>query len=100
MNVFLAEPNTRYDLSSLSGFGPVVSLSDTALNPFSVNETLIKLSKGLIKMDPSEDYLCLTGNLLSVSLMMMIAYSKFSSFKILVFDARTSNYRERLVTHV
>lgn len=99
MKVFLVEPNQRYDLSALNDYGPIEYVSKRYMNPFDINNTLAKIKEGLKRFNPTEDYLCLTGNLLSISMMMMIAYSKFKVFKILVFDARTSNYRERVINN-
>lgn len=100
MNVFLTEPNTRYDLKALESYGPIKLLSKNHLNPFNTNLCLEILKEGLKDFDSTEDYLCMTGNLLSVSMMMMIAYSMFDTFRVLVFDARTSNYKERIIIHV
>ena len=99
MRVYLVEPNSRYDLTALIAYGQIEYISKGSLNPFNIGETLRKIKAGLVDFDPTEDYLCLTGNLLSVSMLTMVAYSLFKSFKILAFDARTSNYRERLVVN-
>ena len=100
MRVFLSEPNRKYDLTALKAYGPIEHVVQGHINPFNVQETILKLEEGFKKFNSTEDFLCLTGNLLSVSLTLMVAYSLFDSFRVLVFDARTSNYRERIVTHV
>lgn len=99
MKVFLVEPNHRYDLKTLEAYGELSFISDEPLNPFDVEYCLKVLKEGLKNFDPTEDYICLTGNLQTVSFMMMIAYNKFDSFRILAFDARTSNYKERIISH-
>lgn len=97
--IYLVEKTDRYDLSSLKAYGEIGSLTDRRLDPFNVPATKVRLREGLKNFDPTEDYLCLTGNLLSVSLMLMVAYAEFDTFRILVFDARSSNYKERMIHH-
>jgi hypothetical protein len=100
MNVYLAEPNSRYDLSALEVYGPITYISDIKLNPFNTTSCLQIFKAGLKNFDSTEDYICTTGNMQIVALMLMIAYELFPSFKILLFDARQSNYKERMVNHV
>jgi len=100
MKVFLAEPNNRYDLRSVEAYGEIKYISTNSLNPFNTEDCLKIFAIGLLEFDPTEDYICMTGNLQIVALMMMIAYNKFKIFRVLIFDARTSNYKERVITHV
>jgi hypothetical protein len=98
MKIYLVEPNTRYDLTALQAYGTVVFISNMQINPFDVNAAMLTIERGLDSFDPTEDYICLTGNLQSVALMMMVVYSLHKTFKVLMFDARTSNYRERIIS--
>ena len=100
MKVYLAEPNNRYDLSALEAYGPVQFISDVKLNPFNTVSCLQMFKSGLKDFNPTEDFICTTGNMQIVSLMLMIAYSLFPSFKILLFDARQSNYKERMIINI
>lgn len=100
MSVYLTEANNRYDLSTLDVHGGLKFLSDRPLNPFDVDHCLKTFKEGLECFDPSEDFICLTGNLQTVSLLMAVAYKKFSTFRVLVFDARISNYKERVIRNV
>lgn len=97
MKIYLVEPNSRYDLAALEPYGKVVYISEQ-INPFNVEESLKIITDGLKNFDPTEDYICMTGNLQTVAFMMMIIYNKFKTFRILMFDARTSNYRERIIS--
>jgi len=100
MKVFLAARNSRFDLAALEPYGEVQYFANS-LNPFNTEYCLQVFLEGLESdFDPTEDFICTTGNLLLVSMMMMIAYSKFETFKILLFDAVNSNYRERVICHV
>ena len=100
MNVYLAERNTKFDLSALDSYGDKVYIADGQLNPFNTDVCIRDLQTGLKDFDPMSDYICMTGNILVVSLMMMVAYSMFPVFKVLLFEARSSNYRERIINHV
>ncbi len=100
MKVFLAAKNSRFDLAALEPYGEIQYFAES-LNPFNTESCLQVFKDGLgCDFDPTEDYICMTGNLLLVSMMMMIAYSEFPTFKILIFDAVNSNYRERVICHV
>jgi len=100
MRIFLAEPNPRYDLKILEAHGPIKYVSINTINPFNIESCLTIMQQGLKTFDPATDYICMTGNLQTVAFMVMIAYSLFDTFRVLVFDARTSNYKERVIFHV
>jgi len=97
VKLFLVEKSSKFDLTALSEFGEIVYISNDYLNPFSVDYCLKEVQKGLESFNCTEDFLVLTGNLVLVSYMMMVAYEKFGTFKTLMFDAKQSNYKERIV---
>lgn len=100
MKVLLAARNSRFDLAALEPYGEIQYFA-SSLNPFNTENCMQVFKDGLgSDFDPTEDYICTTGNLLLVSMLMMIAYSEFDTFKILIFDATSSNYRERIICHV
>jgi hypothetical protein len=99
MSVFLANPNNRYDLSALLAYGDLKYLTEEFINPFNTDHCIELLRAGLEGFDPDEDYICMTGNLQIISFMMMIAYKKFSTFRVLMFDATQSNYKERVIVN-
>ena len=99
MSVFLANQNNKFDLSTLSPYGDTRFLVDGYMNPFNTDTCLRQLKEGLEYFDPEKDWLCLTGNMMLVSFMVMVAYEKFDTFKVLLFDSQHSNYRERVITH-
>lgn len=100
MKVFLAAKNSRFDLAALEPYGEIQYFINS-LNPFDTERCQQVFKDGLgSNFEPTEDYICTTGNLLLVSMLMMMAYAEFDTFKILIFDARTSNYRERVICHV
>ncbi len=100
MKVFLAARNLRFDLAALEPYGEIQYFAES-LNPFDTERCLRVFKDGLASdFDQSEDFICMTGNLLLVSMLMMMAYNEFGSFKVLIFDAVNSNYRERVICHV
>lgn len=99
MKVFLAAKNSRFDLTALEPYGEIQYFA-SSLNPFNTEHCLQVFKDGFESFNSDEDYICMTGNLLLVSMMMTIAYSEFETFKILMFDAGSSNYRERIICHV
>ena len=99
MSVYLAEPNPRYDLSALQPYGEIKTVSDRPLNPFDITTCFEELSSGLRNFDPTEDYICLTGRVQTVAYLLAIAHNKYPIIRVLLFDATTSNYRERIFTN-
>ena len=98
---FLAEPNHRYDLTAAASFGDIQYLMvRKPLNPLNVQETMERLVYSLKdnKFDPANDYICLTGQSLTVALLLAVASQSYSTFKVLMYDARTSSYVERVYT--
>lgn len=98
MKVFLVEPNNRYPLDALEPYGELVYTSPKPMNPFDVKCCLHQIRKGLENFDPAEDYICLTGRVQTVAFFLAVAHKQFGTVKVLMFDAKTSNYRERIIT--
>ena len=96
--VFLAEPNGRYDLTAAREFGDIVYLSDQSMNPFDTATVVDKLETALIQagFKPDEDYICMTGQSLTVAMLLAVAAATYPMVRLLMFDARGSNYRERV----
>lgn len=95
MRVVLAEPNERYDLSEAKQFGSIEYISPTPMDPFKFPETIAECWKSLaaMKFNPNEDFICMTGNAITVTCLVCAAREMFSNFKLLTFDARSSSYR-------
>ena len=93
--VVLVEPVTKFDLSEAERYGTLTTLSPNLLNPFDVSGAARMMSHALDHMEfnPDEDYLCLTGNTLTVSVMVAVASQKYRRFQMLMFDARRSEYK-------
>ena len=97
--VFLVEPNPRYDLRGTRSYGELVFLCSSSLNPFDTSNTIKQIIKSFnnSKYNPAEDYLCMTGQAIMLALFLSVALNKYKEVKILLFDARESKYRSRIV---
>ena len=97
--VFLAEPNGRFDLSSAESFGVIEYLSSRRLDPFNTDTTVDFIKNRLqeVDFDLEVDFICMTGNSLILALMLSTAISSYYSVKLLMFDAKNSAYRERIM---
>jgi len=94
--IVLAE-KTPFSLHALQGYGTIVYIADY-INPLRVDETVEQIVAFLEKdFNPEEDFICLTGKVITVSLLLSAAVYKFHSVKALIFDAGASNYKERLI---
>jgi hypothetical protein len=99
--VFLAETNRKFDMSAVHRHGTLTVVSKQTLTPFSPLEAAKAIAEGLKKenFNPTNDFLCLTGNSVIVSILLAVASSKFRDIKILMFDAKSSSYVERMYSN-
>jgi len=97
--VFLAEPNDRYSLDAAALFGTVQYVVAEGLRPFKTPQAMRSLITGLERAgyDPEEDFLCMTGHALAVTLLVAAATQRFPKVKLLLFDAASSEYKERVL---
>ena len=97
--VFLPEPNGRFDLSTAEIFGVIEYLSERRLDPFNTDTTVDFFKSRLqeVNFDPEIDFICMTGNSLILALMLSVVVSSYYSVKLLMFDAKNSAYRERII---
>ena len=98
--IYLAEPNQRYDLTTLEDIGDIVYASAEPVNPFNTERAMTTLRNGLKDFNPDEDMICLTGNMQTVSMLLAVACRKYDAIRVLLFDARSSNYKERIMRNV
>lgn len=96
--VILAEPTTRFDLSAAERHGELTYLSSSPLNPFTTEGMIGIFTHRLeeIGFNPEVDIICLTGQQLTVAIMLAVVASVHPSFKLLMFHAGTSDYRVRV----
>lgn len=96
--VFLAERNTRYDVSQAEQYGTIEYLLSDSCNPFNTIGMVQRLEAALKEkeFDAKEDFLCMTGNALTVAILLSVILQHNPIVKLLLFDARLSLYRERI----
>ena len=96
--VYLAEPVFKFDLKPLERYGSLDFLRED-LDIFSPTLSVHKLINSLIDKDFNfeKDYICLTGNSVILSLLTVAVMSITDKVKLLIFDARCSQYTERIL---
>jgi hypothetical protein len=94
MRVIAPEPNNRYNFTKAEAYGQVVFLMEEAQNPF--QDGLLATYKkrfSELNFDPEQDVLCMTGQSLITAMMLATVLREHGRVKILMFDARVSDYR-------
>lgn len=97
--VFVPEANNRYDLTRAEVFGEISTLLTKNLSPFDPNAPqILEAAFELNKFDPRVDYLCFTGRNTTLGIALAVALGKYKTVRVLLFDARSSVYREVVYT--
>lgn len=95
--VIILEP-TSLVVTSAKDFGEIVFVSELSrFNLFNIDD-IIEQTKDrleLIKYNPDEDFICLTGNAQKVAIFVAVISGMYSEFSLLLFDAREAKYKER-----
>jgi len=95
--VILAEPNHRFDLTAASKFGQIIFLSPSRLDKDDIvyNFEFLLNAMKKIEYDPSEDMVCLTGQIMTVSTLFAAVTHEYDEFKMLVFNSAMNTYSIR-----
>lgn len=98
--VFIPEPNERFSFQEAEKHGSIVYLSSKKTNPFNTSRSLQIYRNSFIQnnFDPARDFLCMTGNSLSLCLALSCASYLYDEIKVLMFDSQTSHYIVRIFT--
>jgi len=97
--VFLPTNCDRFDVSLASCYGEMEVLCSQRLNPFRVDECVEAFSQELDeKFDPDNDFICMTGQTLLISIALGVAMTKFDRVNVLLYDAISSSYKSRIIT--
>lgn len=96
-NVVVLEP-TSLSLDAAEAYGKIEYVSVCRLNIFNIDSIIHKTISKLraIEFIPSRDYICLTGQGQKLPIFLAAVASEYKEFKILMFDARESKYKERV----
>ena len=95
--VFLAEQNARYDIEPAKVFGEIVYLTDS-VNPFNTQACALQLVEELERehFNSDKDFICMTGQTITLAIFLAVLVQAFGTVRMLIFDARHGNYRERV----
>lgn len=101
--VFVLQKQGRYDISAVKYYSKniIYIVNDEHINPFDTSGFVELVKHRLIMEDfnPDFDFICLTGSsiLLSLFLAVIVAHYNYTNIKILMFDAKLSRYKLRLL---
>lgn len=96
---FIFANNDRFNTDNVVGFGDRKYIFRDRRSPFNVDDIIIDVWAKLIeeKFDPENDFIVLTGPMISVAVLLIAISSRYPRFKLLMFDAAQSKYRERII---
>lgn len=97
--VIVPEASTRYNTDPAREYGELAYLTDRRVDPMNPEGVVSLFRSRLMDLhfDPEEDFICLTGHQLVTALFLAVAVSDYGAVRVLMFDARTSKYRERVL---
>jgi len=99
--ILFEKPKPNIDISHAATFGELIYLFDSnhrrcsAFNVDLFQETIIKELMEL-EYDPLQDYICIAGSMLIISLGLVACARIFGDFKVLLFSSTESCYIERV----
>lgn len=95
--VFVPEDCPRFNFKPAAQFGQVQFLIRGDFSGLNLTDMASALQGALrsAKFDPAVDYVCLSGNVNMVAVLMAVASQWSAEVRVLVFDAGASRYRER-----
>ena len=97
--VFIPEHNARYDPQKAAAYGELIYLMEDQQNPFAdslLSKYVIALEQ--VNFDPQRDLICLTGQALICALLLATAIRIHGEVRVLMFDARVSYYRLKVLS--
>jgi len=84
-----------HDYSAASSFGELKILTKGNLPVFSLDRIRERIKRGLKQFDPEKDFILLSGSLVPNVITVSLLVKKFGQIKILIFDAKKGNYKQR-----
>ena len=95
---FVLTADDRFNTTRAEEFGERVYLLPYRITPFNTGDVVSQIRAGVerLQFDPAIDYVCVTGHIISVSIMMAyIGSIAPQGFQVLIFDSRTMSYQVR-----
>ncbi len=99
--VFVIEPPRKLTVDGAREFGEIHYLFNSDTRRSSIFDVL-NFTRDILdaltrnEYDPNTDYVCVTGSIITVSLMMAALGAKYKQFQILLFSSQQSKYVSKL----
>ena len=90
---------TKFDLTNAEKYGEVCYVLDHDVSPFNPSEAVLEIGKQLKlkKFNPEVDYIGFTGQSILLAYMFALCFAGYGEVRVLLYDARTGEYRDRVV---
>ena len=96
--VFILAPDSRFNTESLERYGTRIYIYPRGFsNPFDVDSLALHIREALCDFNCEVDYLALTGHAAGLAVFTAVTFKLFPRLRLLMFDARTSAYRLRVL---
>jgi len=97
MRVIVLQKNHRLDSVAAEEYGKRIFILENFVDPFDSSKLLRMYHRKLkqINFNPDEDLVCLTGPSILLQLFLAVLSHKYSSLKVLMFNAPDCKYKLR-----
>lgn len=97
--VFVVSNADRFDLTPAEKYGEIKFLMRQPSSPFNPEGFMNILAEALSAevYNPDVDFIAFTGHSLHISLLVGLVMSQFDSVKVLLFDSRSGEYKDRTI---
>jgi hypothetical protein len=85
----------RFNVAASAEFGEPHFVTEEAGSPFDIHGLTAEMGKALLSFDPAKDFVALSGPLPHVAILLSVASAAHERVRVLIFDARSSEYRSR-----
>lgn len=95
--VFAVQAQEKFDISKAAAYGEITYLCHD-LNALDTKDSVRRITARLTDMNynPHKDFILMTGKLLECSFLLAIAAKLSQAVRILVYEAKTSDYTPRI----
>lgn len=95
--VFIPIHSPKYSTANASSYGSVEYMIPNYVNAFDIDAIRNETEKVMLDFDPSRDYIALTGPSVVIAFVLAFALYLKHELKVLVFNASTGMYDERIM---
>ena len=93
-------PQARFNLEDAGRFGGIVYALEAAPSAFATDELMEHFASVLETFDPEIDCIAMTGKNIELALFVAVALQLHGEVRALLYDARGSEYQERMLRRV